>query len=615
MSDNNNTSNHKLYQHKDFTECQGFLATVKAKARLNDDGNVLKVYQLAAQNTPINPAISADLQKKANGILHGILVLNTGNMELLSKLNTDYDDDGVEAIKYIKCCFSAGGNENKEGVARDNYNDLLGKCPNGTTVEEFKTLCDKLKHERAQLKDTDGEITEAAFCLDLRTMVSNTCHEAKMEVRDGLRNLADADKKKATKVQEMLEGVLASLDADRKREKRDSNRMALHTNSTALQADAQAATLNNPEIVAQLAAAVGGWHYNSTLPDKCRHCGRRHNTPPGEQCHALMLSEGKDIPGWDNKPEHVKQRLQDAAKAIKDHGPWSERPENQNGGRGGSGRGGGFGRGGGRGGGKGGKALMTLLTAIAAGKGFTIPPKAIVTPKSLTIAPTSISLALAATNVHGDSITNRFIVDTGNLTGKHLVSNRALFDTININAKRVPVAVATDQITSTAGDGTCNMIALDADGNPTARIELRDCAYVPEFGVNLLSVQLLKSRGANVDIDAGTITFSSGAIAHFGDDFTMSVIPTPNGAYPAVVSCGKHGPTKISVRELTSKQRVEMQLWQVRLNGATAKTLRGLDKIADGAPPLLARADEHNAPSTPRLLADGRRMPAPERPT
>ena len=144
-----------------------------------------------------------------------------------------------------------------------------------------------------------------------------------------------------------------------------------------------------------------------------------------------MLSEGKDIPGWDNKPEHVKQRLQDAAKAIKDHGPWSERPENQNGGRGGSGRGGGFGRGGGRGGGKGGKALMTLLTAITAGKGFTIPPKAIVTPKSLTIAPTSISLALAATNVHGDSITNRFIVDTGNLTGKHLVSNRALFDTIN----------------------------------------------------------------------------------------------------------------------------------------------------------------------------------------
>ena len=57
-----------------------------------------------------------------------------------------------------------------------------------------------------------------------------------------------------------------------------------------------------------------------------------------------------------------KQRLRDAAKAITDHGPWSERPENQNGGRDGGGRGSG-GRGGGArgGGGKGGKALMTLL--------------------------------------------------------------------------------------------------------------------------------------------------------------------------------------------------------------------------------------------------------------
>ena len=57
-----------------------------------------------------------------------------------------------------------------------------------------------------------------------------------------------------------------------------------------------------------------------------------------------------------------------------------------------------------------------------------------------------------------------------------------------------------------------------------------------------------------------------------------------------------------------------MQTWQNRLNGATANTLKSLHKIADGVPPILARADDHNALSTPRLLADGRRMPAPERP-
>ena len=143
MSDDNN-SNHKLYQHTDFTEMQGFLATIKAKAREKTDKNVIKAFQLAAKGIAIAPAITAEELKAANATLHGIIVLNTGNKALLSKLNTDYDDKGDEAIKYIKGCFSAGGNENKEGVARDNYNDLLNKCPNGTTVDEFKTLCARL---------------------------------------------------------------------------------------------------------------------------------------------------------------------------------------------------------------------------------------------------------------------------------------------------------------------------------------------------------------------------------------------------------------------------------------------------------------------------------------
>ena len=33
--------------------------------------------------------------------------------------------------------------------------------------------------------------------------------------------------------------------------------------------------------------------------------------------------------------------------------------------------------------------------------------------------------------------------------------------------------------------------------------------------------------------------------------------------------------------------------------------LKSLHKIADNVPTLLARADDHNALSTPRLLADG----------
>ena len=102
MSDDNNNSNSKLYQHKDFTEMQGFLATIKAKAREKDDKNVIKPFQLAAKGVAISPAPDANALKEANATLHGIIVLNTGNKELLAKLNTDYDDKGDEAIKYIK---------------------------------------------------------------------------------------------------------------------------------------------------------------------------------------------------------------------------------------------------------------------------------------------------------------------------------------------------------------------------------------------------------------------------------------------------------------------------------------------------------------------------------
>ncbi len=62
----------------------------------------------------------------------------------------------------------------------------------------------------------------------------------------------------------------------------------------------------------------------------------------------------------------------------------------------------------------------------------------------------------------------------------------------------------------------------------------------------------------------------------------------------------------------TPNQQLEMDLWSARLNGATAKTLRHLHSITDGTPAILRKASLHNSLSDSRILADGRRMPAPE---
>ena len=74
---------------------------------------------------------------------------------------------------------------------------------------------------------------------------------------------------------------------------------------------------------------------------------------------------------------------------------------------------------------------------------------------------------------------------------------------------------------------------------------------------------------------------------------------------------GKHGPTHISPNKLTERQQIEMQLWSERLNGATADTLKHINKITDGAPNILLRADRHNALSKARLHASGKQIHAP----
>ena len=95
MSDDNNNSNSKLYQHKDFTEMQGFLATIKAKAREKTDKNVLRAPAIAASASAAPGGTSSDNIPNSGGPhANGTEPYIPASKEKLSEL-----DEAIQAMQ------------------------------------------------------------------------------------------------------------------------------------------------------------------------------------------------------------------------------------------------------------------------------------------------------------------------------------------------------------------------------------------------------------------------------------------------------------------------------------------------------------------------------------
>ena len=611
------------YKHQSASECQAFIPKLKSKARA-DGADTLKVYKHAVDETAHN--LNATQLANANEALYDVIIDNLGNDNLVRTLAATYKNDGIAALRYIRGCWATAGNDNKESDASRRYNAGLVDLKSGVTAFELQEKFNDLSALRADLDGTSREVSNERYCSDIIDMVKALSFEHKMETQSDLRSLSEDERDEPSKVQTMLEGVVTSINGDREREREGAARKALAVGPAANDAAAQnlilaAATVanGNGPLQASLLRALQGTmgdngasnnaNYNNNLAP-CDECGLRHWIAPGETCHTKLLAEGKDVPGWDAMDPTKQQRMQMRADEYNKKGPFKDRSAadkaavlNPIGGGRGRGNGGKGGGGRGRGGGRAGAALMALLG------GLHLQPT-----HQFTLPPISMMRANAVTAKYGTAATRRIIVDTGNLTGKHLICNKDLFSTLDETAAGMPVKSASDDVSTSAGDGSCTFIALDNFGtSPASWVSLDDCSYVPGFGVNLLSVQKLREQGARVDLDANTVTFASGATISFDSDFTMSVVPTPNGAYPAIVSRGKYGPTRIGIVKLTPAQQALMDLWSARLNGATALTLRNIHKITEGAPSILRLANDHNALSVPRLMATGKRMNAPAR--
>ena len=78
---------------------------------------------------------------------------------------------------------------------------------------------------------------------------------------------------------------------------------------------------------------------------------------------------------------------------------------------------------------------------------------------------------MPAREVYGGESESRMIVDTGNLTHKHLICDKSFFRDLDNTQPGIPVSVANDQIECTQGFGTCEFVVCHC-GNPVSFLTL-----------------------------------------------------------------------------------------------------------------------------------------------
>ena len=577
---NSKTHNNIAYTHNNTMEMMAFVTKLKVLAK-KKSSNVLLLFRHAVSGIDHGLDTRTDTYKDANEELFDLIVEHVASHQLLQTLGSLYENKGVEALKYIRNCFALAGNQDKERVAAQKYKEALITLTHKTSSNDLSKLFNDLHIYRNDLAGTDREIPVAMFCRDMQDMVASLSQEHKIEVRMSMAGLSEEERSQPGIVQSVLEGVMSSIAADDADRAKETKR--------AVMAVQEAPPASGLDRMAAAIKALEQRQKNNSPHDPCPDCGVRHPLSPTDKCHALLRSRNEKVPGWDKKSDEQKKRIDSRADDIRRLGPFKDRAN-----------------GGNRGAHGGGSVNMATLTALMA---MMQPGNAMRVARMPDLSTNVNSM----TSTYGPSAAGRLLVDTGNLTGKHLIADKSLFSTLDEGATQYPVCVANNNIELSAGVGTCDLITIDdKNNNPNGRIILRDCAYCPTLGANLLCVTKLKESGWSFDPDNCKLYASNGNVYHLDDHFTFRAIPLSGMAGFTFVTRGKNGPTHIDDEKLSKKQLNELRLQAARLNDPPAEVLRDLHKTVDGTADILRKATRTNATSRARLLADGKQYNAPE---
>ena len=186
----------KLYQHKTKEEMISFMMDVKAKAgtHTSNGENIRKVFK-----DPTSVPTTDGARETASRQLFDIVILLTGNQVLKSHLGQHYDDDGPAAINYIKGCFNAGENADKQKAASDRYDELAAKTyPEGFTIDAFRADHAEMGSIVKELHGTDLEIKEAKHCNNLVKMVTSVGRPYEIDTLLRMGELSTTNRKSPT---------------------------------------------------------------------------------------------------------------------------------------------------------------------------------------------------------------------------------------------------------------------------------------------------------------------------------------------------------------------------------------------------------------------------------
>ena len=190
-----------LYKHDTAEANVAFQAKVKQNVRKHDNASNIKKAMAG------DLALTVAERNTASEDLYGLIVDILDNDKLLTTLEQQYSDKGVEAYKYINGCWDVADDDNKMINADEAYFDIEVKgLSSDDSAEEARDKLSKMAHLRQSLRGTPYYIEDVRHSLNMIRMVRRAGSDHALEIR--LLSWDEAMLKDPAKVASVLEALV-----------------------------------------------------------------------------------------------------------------------------------------------------------------------------------------------------------------------------------------------------------------------------------------------------------------------------------------------------------------------------------------------------------------------
>ena len=557
MTDYNNNSG-GWYHHDNAENCIKFQAKVKMLARSHTNKDVIKILK--------GDTVTAadDRRVIAHADLYDIIIRQIANAQLIATLEQNHEDKGKNAFDYITGQYQVAHDENKQEAMDEDY--IAKMCTDmsaDSTSDDVRNHLTEMTTLRNTLNGTSFALSNSRHSRYMMRVVKRMSEAHRSEVR--MLNWSDEVLDECPRVLGMLEGVAANV-----AKRTPAGGTAVKTDFNALFAQ------STPDEIAAFFAKYGNRQRQSqsaTRRTKCKKCGAEHIG----DCYAWDIAmTGKDPDGMKTLPAASQTSIRARAEQIKDN---DKKP----------------------------------LIAVAKPLGnYQLECHPAVVDR--------LPIPIKVDSQAGAGYPYHYIADMS----------------IVIDKKKLPTPIVIGGIGKSKAEAEFIGTVAFVDEHDTT-VVLENCLLAPALQHSLFSTSAALQRGVKtylnhdnyVEWPSGQrVSFDNPKLAMLGrplskeralavremmrtkKPITTEVIDTLMLGDFETVQYGKDGKVHIDVSPMSATTRAEFELHSARLNDPSAERLRKLHKIADGAAPILRKANLVNTASAARLLANPVQSPS-----